>query len=288
MALPGPSDTPQELIDEIIDHCSGDKRTLIACSLTCKAWVHRTRKHLFSKLTLTDETLLIWCGYVETSAWKPQSLSDIYPPVPSSHPPYRLASHVTSLQVVPKYSPNSPKSLGVVELYRAKLHLSAFTQLKSLALTAVSFASFDSAPLEACFGSLAETVRGLKLSMCILDEMRFFAFLRLFTRLESLEVNGNVWPSGRRAGTAKALQKDLPTLRGSFTVSGFTDSENGLLDSLVTTRVEYHTITLGHNPPLAFPKLNALFAKCKDHLRTLSLTAPERISRYSGKSSLDR
>jgi hypothetical protein len=53
------SDAPQELIDEIIDRCSRNKRTLIACSLISRVWVYRTRKHLFSTLTLTDKTLPI-------------------------------------------------------------------------------------------------------------------------------------------------------------------------------------------------------------------------------------
>ena len=57
MTRRGLSDAPQELIDGIIDHCSGDKKTLIACSLTCRAWVYRTRRHLFSKLTLTFQFL---------------------------------------------------------------------------------------------------------------------------------------------------------------------------------------------------------------------------------------
>ena len=284
MAPSGLSAAPQELIEEIIDYHSGDKKTLIACSLTSRAWVPRTRKHLFSKLTLTDETLPVWCGIVVTPTAKtgprlrPPPNSD--PPLSSSYASHWLSSYVTSLKLVPKYSPTTPNNLGAKELLRTKSHLSAFTQLKSLTLTAISFADFDDASLEACFGSLAETVHELKLGACSLDKERLSAFLRLFTRLESLEVDGNVWAGSRSTADTKALQRDLPTLRGSFKASDLTDRNDGLLDSLVIAKVEYHTITLGYNHPATFPKFNALFAKCKNHLKTLSLTALEWNPRY--------
>ena len=261
MARPGPCDAPQELIDEIIDHCSGDKGTLIACSLTSRAWVHRTRKYLFSTLTLTDKTLPVWGGTVAA----PTISKSV--PLPSTYP-LHLSSNVTSLQLVPKYSRRSQGTIGVKELLRAKPHLSTFTNLKSLALTCISFLKFSDGSLKACFGPFAKVVSELKLSACPLDEERFFTILRLFTRLESLEVDGIPWHH-----STSAERKDLPTPRGSFTASGFV--VGGLLKSLATTKVEYHTITLGWNPPSTLFRFNALLAKCKDHLKTLSLTAPE-------------
>jgi len=285
----GLADAPQEIIDEIIDRCSCEKRTLVACSLTSRTWVYRTRKHLFSKLTLTDKTLPIWCGIVVTPTTTdrglPRPLS--YPPPSSSYASSWLSSHVISLQLVPTYSPDSahypnPENhLGAEELLRAKSHLSAFTNLKSLALTAISFAGFDNASLKACFGSLAETVSELKLWVCLLDEDKFFALLRLFVRLESLEVSGNAWLSSGSAGESGTPKNRSLALRGSFTASGFTGGNVGLLESLATAKVQYHTITLGWNPLSSFLTFNALFVKCKDHLKTLTLTAPER----SGKSS---
>ena len=276
----GQTDTPQEIIDEIIDFCSEDKRTLIACSLTARTWVYRTRKNLFSKLTLTDETLPVWCGIVvtPTTTGKPlrsRTIPNPYPPPSSSYASSRLSSNVTSLQLVPKYSPRLEKTLWANELLRAKSHLSAFTNLKSLALTAISFTSFDDASLKACFGSLAETVLELKLSVCSLDEVRFSAFVRLFTRLELLEVNGIMRLGSGSAGKSRSLEKDLPVLRGSFMASEFINETNGLLESLITTKVEYHTITLGRNHSSTFPKFNALLVRCKDHLKTLILTTPE-------------
>lgn len=45
---------PQEVWDEIIDNVY--KRSLKACSLTCRRWVPRARKHLFKKFVLNKRT----------------------------------------------------------------------------------------------------------------------------------------------------------------------------------------------------------------------------------------
>jgi hypothetical protein len=167
------SDAPQELIDEIIDRCSRDKRTLIACSLISRVWVYRTRKHLFSTLTLTDKTLPIWCDTVVISPTVTVSEPQSTPNGPSSSPSHQLSSYVTSLQLVHKSSLTSPFYLYPDELILAKSHLSAFTHVVSLTFTAVSFLAFEDASLEACFGSLAKTVQELKLSRCSVGEESF-------------------------------------------------------------------------------------------------------------------
>jgi len=276
--MTGSPDIPQELIDEIMDHCSGVKRTLIACSLTSRTWVHRTRKHLFSKLTLTDKTLPIWCGIVvtPTPTTGRSPLPDSHPPSgSSSYPSHRLSSCVTSLHLAPEYTPALQVNLSIDELLPAKSHLSAFTHLKCLALTAVSFLDFDDASLDACFGSLAETVQELKLCACLMDRKVLLPFMRLFTHLQSLEVSGDTWFPSVPDGNTETPKDDLPTFRGSFTASGFSDRNYGLLESLAIARTEYHAITLGLNLPLVLPQFDVLLRRCKDHLKILSLTAPE-------------
>ena len=279
MARLGRCDAPQELIDDIIDQCAEDKRTLIACSLTSRAWVGRTRKHLVSQLTLNDKTLPVWCGTDVTPT------TSSYPPVSSSPLSYRLSPYFISLHLLPKHYLTSPDVFSIKKLLLAKFHLSAFINLKSLALTCVPPLEFDDTSLKACFGFLAETVSKLRLSACQLDEKRLFAILRLFTRLESLEFMRITWD---HSGTT--FEKDPPTSRGSFIMSqcfGEGSSGNqGLLVSLATTKAEYHTISLGWNPPSTAPGFNALFARCKDHLKTLSLTAPEWGSSSTGNQPL--
>ena len=284
MTQPSPPEIPQEIIDEVIDLCSGDRRTLMACSLISRAWVYRARGHLFSTLILNHKTLLTWCSIVMTPT--PNTDSEVQPlthaicPASPSYAPSRLSSHVISLKLVPAYT-QTPSNRFEAALLRANTHLSAFINLTSLTLSSISFVAFQDASLRACFESFAEPVCKLKLSNCVLDG-KVPAFLKLFAHLEALELDANLW-----IGTPQELpdwasisQEDMPVLRGSFKASGFTNSRIGLLDCLSTMRLEYHTITLGYNPTSAFQRLNTLFTKCKDHLKTLALTAADSICKY--------
>ncbi|KAJ7088613.1 hypothetical protein C8R44DRAFT_991042 [Mycena epipterygia] len=49
---------PQELVEEIIDHLSGDTTALKATSLVCHAWMPRSRSHLFGTCTLGPKNIL--------------------------------------------------------------------------------------------------------------------------------------------------------------------------------------------------------------------------------------
>ncbi|KAJ7472312.1 hypothetical protein B0H11DRAFT_2236985 [Mycena galericulata] len=52
------SQIPQELVEGIIDHLSGDSISLKACALVCHAWVPRSRSHLFATCTLVPRNIL--------------------------------------------------------------------------------------------------------------------------------------------------------------------------------------------------------------------------------------
>ena len=81
-------------------------------------------------------------------------------------------------------------------------------------------------------------------------------------------------PSGPNAEIS--LERIPSQLRGSFAVSGPGGTGYyGLFDFFMAQERECETITLGYNPPSSgrtYPKLNDLFAKCKDLLKTPSLT----------------
>ena len=276
MAPPGLPGIPQEIIDEVIDFCSGDKKTLLACSLISRAWIYRTRKHLFSTLTLTDKTLPTWCSVVaaptsNTISGEQSLPHPTCPPPPlTPHPGFPL---VTSLELALTHPQTPLKTFGAA-LLRAETHFSAFINLNSLTLSMIPLTAFHRAPMRACFGSIAETVRELKLSMCSLDG-KFPAFLMLFTHLEALELSGNTWIPRALPQRTNILQKDPPTLHGSFTILNFNCSTIRLLDSLSNMRAEYHTITIGNTPMSTSREINTLLAKCKDHLKALVLTAAD-------------
>ena len=280
-----PFEAPQEIIDEIVDLCSEDKKTLKACSLTSRAWVYRTRKHLFWKIILTDKSLPTWREIVLDP--KPSTDSESQPQRPpassSSYTSSWISSCVISLQLVPKYYARRSNNFGPIQFFQAKSHLHAFTSLKTLDLAAISFTNLQDrgVSLVECFGPLADTVRELKLSFCTLDEGSLFAFLRLFSNLDSLELHGNRWYSSI---PAVFWQKDPPSLRGSLTVSEITHANVDLLETLVIASVQYHTIIIGYNETSTIREFNVLFESCKDHLERLILTAPEAVSSYPCQS----
>jgi hypothetical protein len=48
---------PPELIDLVIDALHDDREALKICVLVCRSWVHASRHHLFSHLTVSSETI---------------------------------------------------------------------------------------------------------------------------------------------------------------------------------------------------------------------------------------
>ena len=142
--------------------------------------------------------------------------------MPLSYASSWLSSYVAPLQLISRYPPKSSNGLGAKDLLLAKSHLSTFTRLKSLTLAAVSFVNFDDELLEVCFGFLAKMVQELKLRMCLLDEERFCAFSRSFTRLESFAINGNVWLSSESSSSTLTIShlKSGPILT-SHPLEGF-------------------------------------------------------------------
>ena len=273
MAQRDPTEIPQELIDQVIDLCSADKKTLKACSLISRAWVHRTRKYLFSTLKLTSDSLITWCEDIVTPTPDiQQSLphTTSRPPALSPYVSSWPSSFVTSLCLVAVHSPASNNIETVI--LRTDAHLSAFINLKTLTLSLASLTDFQEASLRTCFGPLAKTVRELNFSSCSLDRS-FFTFLKVFTHLESLELDGSVWDHNSLAGSPhRVLPQDLPTLRGSFAALGFANPDTQFFDLLANVRLEYHTITIAYGAITEFRPFNTLFAKCKDHLRMLTFT----------------
>ena len=278
MAQPS-SETPQEVIDGVIDLCSKDRKALITCSLISRAWVNRSRKYLFSSLTLTSKNLSAWCAVVATQMQQQPPKSS--PLSPSYAPP---SPYVTSLQFASEISQVGSGNFEEA-LVRASTHFSAFVNLSSLTLFAVSvsFIAFMGAPLEACFGSLGKTVRKLKLDVCALDWM-FLAFLKLFTHLEELELNENIWVDYKLIPWTSA-PGNHPTLCGSFEITGFTDANIKILDSLSPARIKYHTITIGYNRSSTFSQFNTLFSRCKGHLKTLVFTNADSLVPARGQWS---
>lgn len=51
---------PSELTDAVIDHVQLDKQSLANCSVVCRAWLPRSRHHLFDRIHLSPESFIRW------------------------------------------------------------------------------------------------------------------------------------------------------------------------------------------------------------------------------------
>ncbi|KAJ6476287.1 hypothetical protein C8R45DRAFT_375699 [Mycena sanguinolenta] len=69
---------PPELIDSILDFLAGDYRALKACSLLCRAWALRSRRHLFKTCTVSSKNVLAFChALVSGSTFDPEQIRKI-------------------------------------------------------------------------------------------------------------------------------------------------------------------------------------------------------------------
>ncbi|KAJ7111290.1 hypothetical protein C8R44DRAFT_985472 [Mycena epipterygia] len=60
---------PQELIDHVVDHWHlADPKGMKPCGLVCQRWLHRSRYHLFSNVSLDPENLPGFIDLIDTSS----------------------------------------------------------------------------------------------------------------------------------------------------------------------------------------------------------------------------
>jgi len=182
---------PQELADKIIDEVAKDPvlRTLIislrACSLVSRAWVHRSQKHLFSKVVFEGTNFDYWCSDVR----------------PGKDGPSRHVTHLHCDAGYPDVYPDVFVDHGE--------YFSYFTNLRTLHL---SGAGLHQVEYVFTFMRLRSTVRSLALEKCKMDINDLVTFLRPFTNLESLSIWDPLVPH------TKKLEKRvrLPTLGGKL------------------------------------------------------------------------
>ena len=188
-------DLPQELIDKIIDEIAQQGtiiRTLRACSLVQKRWVGRSRRHLFSSISLyrLDDF---------------QNWIKIIPPSPNS-----LHHHVRNLSYRQGPAMLGPKQL--LDIYPN--HFTSFTKLETLQIFNLSLRLFTPTSMRKAFGPVGGSVRTLLVKDVVLTLNSLLAFLIHFPRLQALELgdNLNILPGNKK------LAPYLPNLTGELTL----------------------------------------------------------------------
>src|ERR1700683_4393540 len=109
---------PSELSDAILD-CLPDKYSLNSCSTVCKAWLPRTRHHIFGRLRLEPSTCARFFELVDS-------------------PLSTIAPYVQHLDVTRPYGG------GGLSWFKDILpRLAIFTAVQSSTLTLANFVSFE-------------------------------------------------------------------------------------------------------------------------------------------------
>ncbi|KAJ7768274.1 hypothetical protein B0H16DRAFT_1519221 [Mycena metata] len=64
-----PTQLPQDLVEEVIDHLAVDHGSLKTCSLISRAWVSRSRSYLFATCILTPKNIRSFCDLLQSSTF---------------------------------------------------------------------------------------------------------------------------------------------------------------------------------------------------------------------------
>ena len=112
-----PPSLPPELLDLIVDHSCDEPTILKTCCLLSKAWVPRTRRHLFAHVAFDSE---------ESSGRSIESWMDVFPD-PSNSP----AHHTRSLAIsdLPALTASTTEGIAWVRSFNSIVQLSIDTNL---------------------------------------------------------------------------------------------------------------------------------------------------------------
>ena len=201
---------PQELVEDVIDRFSDDRRMLVTCSLVAKAWLARSKHHLFNRVTLNKDGATKW-----RSSIRPGSDGVSY-----------LVRTLT-LQQAQGY-----RWLGTESLDAMTDHFSSFRHVENLFITWLDLSDFKPGSLPFHFAHYGSSLRSLRLSYLSADYSTLVSFLELFPNLEDLLIHTpdlcDDDPPLRTPRTSPALHRSLNLLSFDSASSPFVSHLAGL------------------------------------------------------------
>ncbi|PCH36473.1 hypothetical protein WOLCODRAFT_146283 [Wolfiporia cocos MD-104 SS10] len=167
---------PQEVVDMIIDELGStyQRATLYACSLTCRAWVHRCRMHIHSAIRI-DHTSHI------------NRLIELYATPTSS-----LAPYVRSLSIDACVDGIPAKKHDWIDTSRPLLR--ALTRIERLSLDGIAWPDLELETREILLDHYGESIRDLWVATCDFRKAsHLVALLEAFPRVQSVRMEGSSW-----------------------------------------------------------------------------------------------
>ena len=254
---------PQELIDHIIDHVD-DRDGLKACSLVCRQWSARSRKHLFVEIDFTSvENLRRWCACIRPGPLGPSSLVENL--VLSG-----FDSSSTSL---------STSGLYPSTLFNAIFHLQSFSGLRVLMIWEWRMTTDCVSSMLHSFGCCLENVTRLTLGQIVIHPEILAMFISHFPRLDDLSISTIGLP--RALGHARDPHREhrigiVPTnTRGKFHASGIPACRvpKKIFEAITLLKPRFHKVTLTHINYDAWRDYWPLVEACGESLEELHILA---------------
>jgi hypothetical protein len=240
---------PHELLNLIISHFIYDKRTLLACSLTCYSWYIVTVHHLHHTLTTDNDY------FHDSKRYWPKPLRRSYN--------LGLLPLVRRLRIRSRDYPDFTSwKLGWFTLP----YFSALTNLQELGIDNLQVSGFIS-NIQQYFGHLLPTLRFLALQNPQGSSRQILYFIGFFPNLQDLKIQYAV-PKDEQESTDDATLVPLstPPLRGRLTLTCFT--RESLVKEMILL---FGGLRFRHMELFGVKCVQLLLEACADTLETLRL-----------------
>jgi len=221
------SELPQELIDHIINHVD-DRDSLNACSLVCRQWSARSRKHLFVEIDFASADLRRWCACIRPGPSGPSSL-------------------VENL-VLSGWSASPDQST----LPNAIFHLQSFSALRVLMICKWRMTADQVSSMLHSYGPSLKNVTRLTLWEIVVHPETLAMYISHFPCLDDLSISTIYLP--RALGRTRDPHPELyvgivPTHpRGKLCISGIPACRvpKRVFEAIALLEPRFHRITLEH------------------------------------------
>ena len=239
----------QELVDYIIDFLRDDPTTLLQVSLVSRAWVDRTRTHLFESLSITDSKL---------SSANPYYLT-------------QLCKYVKTLHF--KWPTNANPSSILNRFGRSRLH--------TLAIHFCELHTLDEQAIRRCFAKFPCTsITSLELNYITSTNETFLILLSLFPNVDDLTISACEWKDEPGANDNHIARRITPPrLSGSFKsfdppTRRYLELNRGkLLRTIAALSPRFHTVSLGIGEQ-SREEIGTLLDSCSKTVKKVFLILP--------------
>ena len=249
---------PVEILEMIIGHLIYDKRSLLACSMTCYSWYIVTVPHL-------HHTLITRAYFWDRVYW------DRYRG-PKWPKPLRNVHNAGLLPLVKKFHIFGARFLNPPIFSSKRLswctlrHFTAFTNVQELGIDYLDISSFMP-KIQRYFRCFLPTVRSLALREPQGSRRQIIYFIGLFKHLEDLKlIYDEADPQDEPADDPTLVPPFIPPLRGRLTVTCLT--RVGVLEDMIDL---FGGIRFRYMHLLNVVGMRLLLDACAETLETLRL-----------------